>query len=49
MRSILYSVNQNDVILIIRGAEYLVDEGATDIPCNSSITIPGCLNDQFLL
>jgi len=49
MRIMLYSVNQNDVMLIIRGADYLVDKGTTDIPCNSSRSIPGCLNDQFLL
>jgi len=49
MRIVLYTINQNDVILIIRGADYLVDKGTIDIPRNSSRSIPGCLNDQFLL
>jgi len=49
MSIVLYSVNQNYVILIIRGAVYRVDKGTIDIPRNSSRSIPGCLNDQFLL
>ena len=49
MRILLYIVNQNDVILIIHGADDLVVKDTTDIPCNSSRSIRGCLNDQVLL
>ena len=46
-QKLLYSVNQNDVIWIIRGADCLVDKGTSDISCNSSRIFPAVLKISF--